>query len=301
MNDMTPRTAAKPSRSARKAPTAAPTLRVRTLGAREVLVNDAAAEWHAASARDLFFYLLSFPEGRTREEILEGLWELESDAASGNRFRVTLHRLRGALGWPESVVEEYGRYRLAPEIFRASDVHDVYAGLRDADLASVGPEKLAALQRALGAYSGDYLPGESAEWATQAREEHRAAYVRACVELSLLHCERAECGGAVSALVRALRADPFIGENYHQKLMTCLSVVEGKYAAIEHYRRFIKFLRDDLGDTPMDETTELAARIKTGEHICVGSRGTDATLTLNCPLTPDGHCPGVLGELLQLE
>ena len=92
--------------------------------------------------------------------------------------------------------------------------------------------------------------------------------MRAEIELSLLHRQRGDCQSSVAALARALRRDPFIGENHHQKLMSCLSVVENKYVAIEHYRRFLAFLRDELDDTPMPETMLLAQRIKAGEEVC---------------------------------
>ncbi|HWG85838.1 MAG TPA: BTAD domain-containing putative transcriptional regulator [Deinococcales bacterium] len=275
-------------------------LQVRTFGQAEVLVNGRPAEWHAQAARDLFFYLLSHPEGRTKDEILETLWGLDPDAAASNRFRVTVHRLRSALEMPDAVVEDHGRYHLAPAVFAASDVHALHAALDEASHNQDVNARLAAYQRALAAYGGDYLPGERNEWAEGAREEHKAAYVRAALELSLLYCDGADCNSAVTSLVRAMRADPFIGENYHQKLMTCLSVVEGKYSAIEHYRRFLNFLRDELEDTPMPETRELAERIKLGEQICRRKEGPDAPVTQNCPLTPSGRCPGVLGDLLNM-
>lgn len=265
-------------------------LEVRALGPAEVLVGGREAEWRASAARDLFFYLLSHPEGRSKEDILVTLWDLDASPAANNRFRVTVHRVRAALGSPDAILEERGRYRLGPAVFAASDVHRLHAGLDEADRAEDAASRLAAIQRALAAYRGEYLSGERAEWASLAREEHRAAYTRAAVELSLLHCDHRSCAEAVGALVRALRADPYLGENHHQKLMTCLSVVEGKYAAIEHYRRYLRFLRDELDDTPMDETLELAERIKAGEPICRPHPGPNAVPTLNCPLTPDGRC-----------
>ena len=155
-------------------------------------------------------------------------------------------------------------------------------------------------QHGLSLYRGDYLPEEHAGWAVEAREEYRAAYVRAALELSLIHCDHGSCHAAVDALARALKADPFIGENYHQKLMACLSVVEGKYASIEHYRRFLSFLREELEDMPMDETKDLAERIKGGETICNRKLGIETHPTLNCPLTSDGSCHGVFKELIQL-
>jgi DNA-binding SARP family transcriptional activator len=273
-------------------------LTIKTLGRNEVLVDNIPAEWHAQVAQELFFYLLSHVEGCSKEEILEQLWNLEPDPSSNNRFRVTVHRVRTALGRPDSILEEYGRYRLSNEVLIATDVHQLYLTLEQANHTSEPLERQRLYQHVLNLYHGDYLPGEHAEWARAAREEYKSAYVRAALELSLIHCDHGSCDAAVGALARALRADPFIGENYHQKLMTCLSVVEGKYASIEHYRRFLGFLREELDDTPMEETKDLAERIKSGESIC--NRDLKNHLTHHCPLTPDGSCPGVFGELIKL-
>jgi two-component SAPR family response regulator len=277
-------------------------IQVHSLGRAEVLVNDVPADWHAQAAKELFFFLLSHPEGSSKDEIFERLWGLESDPASNNRFRVTVHRVRTALGRNDAIIEEYGRYRLSNEVLSSTDIHELYSVLEQANHASNPSERRQSYQRALSLYVGDYLLGENADWVLEAREEHKAAYVRAALELSLLHCDQGSCESAVGALVRALRADPFIGENYHQKLMTCLSVVEGKYASIEHYRRFLAFLREELEDSPMQETRDLAERIKGGESICKRKLEPDMGdgWTTNCPLTSDGSCPGVFGELIKL-
>jgi two-component SAPR family response regulator len=277
-----------------------PTIEVRTLGQTSVYVDGQPADWHAQAAQELFFFLLSNPEGVGKDAILEQLWGIDPTPSASNRFRVTVHRVRAALGRPDAIQEEFGRYRISREVLEATDVHAFYTAMDHANHATDSNERLALYQHALGAYAGDYLTNEHADWAAHAREEHKAAYVRAALEVSLLHCDHGSCAAAVGALVRALRADPYIGENYHQKLMTCLSVVEGKYAAIEHYRRFLHFLRDELQDSPMDETRDLAERIKGGESICTRHMGPDAPLTLNCPLTPDRSCPGVFGELIKL-
>jgi hypothetical protein len=57
--------------------------------------------------------------------------------------------------------------------------------------------------------------------------------------------------------------------------MSCLATVESKYAAVEHYRRFLKFLRDDIQDTPMDETVALADHPKADRPICSHHVGTN--------------------------
>jgi DNA-binding SARP family transcriptional activator len=280
-------------------PVALPKLAIRVFGASEVLVNETSAQWHAQGAKSLLLLLLSLPEGASKERIMEMLWAVAPDPASNNRFRVTVHRLRATLGWHDAIVEQHGRYRLASEVLAASDVFAFYQALEQAEHGQDNSAKLASYQRALGIY-GEYLPEEDGEWAILAREEHKSAYVRACLELSLIHCDHQSCEAAVGALVRALKADPYIGENYHQKLMTCLTVVEDKYAAIEHYRRFLGFLRSEIGDTPMDETRDLAEQIKIGRVICQrGANVIEPQQSRSCPLTAAGHCPRPLAELLQ--
>jgi hypothetical protein len=71
-------------------------------------------------------------------------------------------------------------------------------------------------------------------------------------------------------------------------------VVKGKYALIEHYRRFLGFLRNELEDTPMKETRDFAKRIKGGESI--RNRHLKDHLTLSCPLTPQGLALGCLAN-----
>ena len=286
-----------------------PALLVQTFGHGAVLIGGQEAQWHAASARELFFYLLSFPEGRTRSEILEDLWGLDADTASANRFRVTTHRLRSALGRPDALSERFGRFRLSAGVFGATDVQSFYTALSAAEHATTPQERLAAYRRVQALYIGDYLPELQTGWAEQARAEHQAAFVRACIALSALCCETSACDDAVTALTVALKIDPFVGENHHQKLMTCLSVTQDQYAATEHYRRFIRFLRDDLGDTPMPETSALAERVKGGEHICERALATEPRDRQEvpgplqghrCPFSGDGSCPSGLTELTQL-
>ena len=263
-----------------------PTLKIVTFGQTHLTLDGQEIAWHAASARELFLYLLSFPDGRSQRDAVLALWpeEEHDNPASSNRFRVALHRVRAALGKTESVFMEYERYRLSPEVLATSDVFAMQAALHDArlagsDLLSGAQATREALQQAVGLYGGEYLTDVRADWVDAAREEYKASYVQGVLELSMLHCEAAECDVAIRHLAQALRADPLIGENYHQDLMACLASVESKYAAVEHYRRFIKYLRSDLADTPMLETAALAERVKEGDFTCPHQIGTHAPCT----------------------
>lgn len=277
------------------------TLKIRTLGQIQVQLDGQEAQFHSEPARALLFYLLSFVEGRSKAEILHDLWDEEESPQVNNRFRVTLHRIRTALGAPDGIKEQYGRYQISREVLQSSDLYHFYVHLSQAEHCS-GKERLQELQKALSFYTGNYLDGMDHEWVQQAREEHKTAYVRALLELSMLYCHEGQCEDTVHALFRALKSDPFIGENYHQKLMTCLSVVEDRYSAIEHYRRFIHFLKNELEDTPMQDTVALAQRIKDGEAICKRKHEdapSESEMTHNCPFTPTGQCPEFFMDLAE--
>jgi two-component SAPR family response regulator len=111
-----------------------PTLKIVTLGQTYVTLDGLEIVWHATSAREPLFYLLSFPEGRSKDNVALALWpdEENENAASSNRFRVALHRLRRALGKTEAVFKEYERYRLSPELLATSDVSAMQSALHDA-------------------------------------------------------------------------------------------------------------------------------------------------------------------------
>ncbi len=241
---------------------APPELQIRTLGQVGVWVGGRPARWGAHSAEALFFYLLSYPEGRRKEEILEALWGLDPSPMANNRFRVTVFRVRATLAHPGAIVEAYGRYRLAEAVLQSSDLFAFYQALRQAQQARCEVVRLQRYQEALALYQGDYLPGFNNNWAAQAREEHKNAYIQALLETALIHQNREDWAAASHYLERALQADPYLGENYHQQLMWCLAAAGERYRAIEHYRRFVRFLHEELGDTPMPETRELAERIK---------------------------------------
>lgn len=275
-------------------------VQIQTLGETQVRINGREVHWRAHSARDLLLYLLSYPEGRTRRQILDSLWAADLSTRTNNRFRVTLHRLRTTLGGPDSVTEHSGRFQLSPDVWRASDVFRLYWALDSAEHDHDPARQTEALEQAVALYHGDYLPEHEAEWAEQARQEHRAAYVHAHLELSRLYCLAGDCALSVRALSVALRADPYAGEAHHQRLMTCLSVVADTYQATDAYRRFKKFLREDLQDEPLPETQALARRVSHGDHLCQRAMGLLAARAQPwpTPLAPDSHGPAEWHSLL---
>lgn len=241
---------------------------LRSLGQVDVLLDGQSVVWPARSAEELMWFLHAFPEGKYRHDILSQLWGLEDGAASANRFRVALHRLRTTLDCPEAVTEQSGRYRLHPELLAASDTYALHQALRASRQSETQREQEELLRQALASAEGEYLPHLQGEWLEQVRAQHRAAVVEGYLTLSKLHCAARECPLSAQALVNAARNDPLIGEDHHQRLMACLSMTRDRFAAIEHYRRYRHFLANEVGDTPMSDTEDLAERIKSGERVC---------------------------------
>ncbi len=251
-------------------PTHPPLLRVLTLGHAQVEVGGAAAVWGARSAEELFWYLHAHPEGAARSRILSELWGQDESAAAANRFRVALFRVRNALGQPEVVAEHGRRFALSRDVFDASDT----APLERAILALSQPQDAAhsqqieQLQEVLRGCQGVYLPHIQEPWVQAERERWGGLQVALQLRLSRLHCLERQCVESACNLRAALTSDPYQPENLHQRLMGCLNVTESKYTAIEYYRRYRRFLSEEVGDTPMPETVELAEAIKVGEHCC---------------------------------
>lgn len=98
-------------------------LTIRTFGETDVRINDVSVKWRSDSVRVLFLYLLSHPNGRSRQQIIDTLWHTDPDVNASGRFRVVVYRLRAALQSHGAVLEDHSQYRLEPAILNVCDAH----------------------------------------------------------------------------------------------------------------------------------------------------------------------------------
>lgn len=274
-------------------------LQITTFGHTSYTRDGQALTWSALSARDLLHYLLSFPDGRTRTQIIDGLWNQDDTAQSNNHFRVTLHRLRGTLGAHDTVEEDGGRYRLSADVWRHTDVYAFHRWLVGADQTEP-PPSIPALHRAVLYYQGPFLANVTAEWAAASRGEHQSAFTQAHLDLSAAQCACGACREAVASLTQAVRLDPYLAETTHERLMACLSVVQEPSAALEHYRRYVKLLQREFAALPALPTTQLARRLQTGASVCPRREGQRPFRRVadQSPLAPTSRCHGNLRQLI---
>jgi DNA-binding SARP family transcriptional activator len=245
---------------------------VLTLGPVEIAVDGAPLDvdsFGSRKARELLLFLLGHREGCTREQVGLAFWPDASAAEVKNRFHVTLHRLRKALGHPEWVGTVDDRYRIEPDVrvdFDAARFEtDVVAALRALRARRGGhadPATAERLAAALALYRGDFLEHDgAADWHLEVRDRLR----RLCIDAHLargdllVHAERFV--DAATEYRSLLARDP-LHEEGCRKLMTCCARTGARADALRQYERLALLLRQELDAEPDAETTALYERLQ---------------------------------------
>ncbi len=238
-----------------------PPLRVRTLGSFAVWRGADAvvpSTWARRRVAALFKALLSAPGQRMqRENALEILWPDEDPAVSRKNLRLTLHRLRRALGETgggQSYVRTDGdMLLLMPAVAPEPDWLDAAAFERAATAALAGRD-VARCQDALALYTGDYLPDDLyEEWAVGPREALRHRYLTLLLHVAVLHERQGMPHEAERCLRTILETDPS-HEPATRALMRVQSAT-GQFAeALRTYRRLVVTLRQEFELAPDVET-----------------------------------------------
>lgn len=245
-------------------------LRIQALGDSAVYVNDrllSSTDWGSAKAKELLFYLLSFPS-RRKDQIGSILWPDLSPAQLRSAFHVTLYRLRRALGVNNCVLYEDDQYMFNRQLDYTYDVEEFEALLAKAERAagSDPAEAEACLQRAVSLYKGEFLDGMTftgEEWCSWRREELEQRCLAALQMLGDLRMQRKAYAEALEAFRKLLTRDP-LREEAHRAVMRCQALMGDRNAALRHYQTMAALLRDELGVEPVAETVELYRLLAAG-------------------------------------
>lgn len=265
-------TAVRPRAEAAEREPAPPRIRIRVLGECSVSVDDrllTLSDWGTAKARELFFYLLSFPS-RRKEQIAQVLWpDLPSGRLRGV-FHITLYRLRRALGDSECVLYENEQYAFNRQLDHWCDVDEFEAAVGSAERLQADDPRAAeeVFERACALYGGEFLAGmrfPDDDWCFWRREELARRYQSALQALGDLRLARADHAGALEAYRRLLASDP-LREDIHRTVMRCLALSGDRSGALQHYRTAAELLQEQLGVQPLAETEDLYRAIATGRE-----------------------------------
>lgn len=253
------------------APRPRPQLSIFAFGGARVYRRDDlvdASAWTYRRARELLYFLLC-RETATKEQIGLALWPDSDTDQLRAQMHPVLHHLRQALGGPDWVRFERGRYQFNRTLDYAFDVE---AFERHVSQAGRGQEDDPAgairhLEQALKLYRGDFLAGEhESEWLERKREELRGRRREALATLGQLHLA-AEAYARAAETYRHLIADDPYQEHAHRELMRTLARQGEHGQALRAFDGLAGLLQRELGATPAPETAALAERIRRGELV----------------------------------
>jgi ATP/maltotriose-dependent transcriptional regulator MalT/DNA-binding SARP family transcriptional activator len=155
-----------------------PELRIETLGTSQVFKADELVSWRTTQSKELFLYMLTHPNGQTKEQIGATIWPNHSRAKLFSIFRSSLFRLRKAL-FSEVVLYEDEQYLLNPDIEYTYDVRAFQESFTQAETADNPVQRAHHYRRAVDQYKGEFLADLYADWILDLREALRTRYLQA--------------------------------------------------------------------------------------------------------------------------
>ncbi len=216
------------------------------------------AEWQAAMAKELFFYILLHGP-LERDAIGLVFWPELSAEKVANNFHTTLYRMRRAVG-ANTVVAENGQYCLG-NVDYWFDVEAFKTLIEQARLLPPHDQQTENLwQRAVALYRGDFLAGVERLWCVPKREMLREMYTEALIGMGQHHEVRGELEEAIGWYKQALEINRW-REDIHRRVMHCYAETDRRPEALAQYHHCREILRRELDIEPSVETNTLYRQI----------------------------------------
>lgn len=239
-------------------PVGAAALRIRALGRSQVWWNGERVQrgdWQTYAARDLFFCLLAYPEGLTKEGVAAIFWPESSPEQVKTRFKNTIYRLRGALS--QEVVEfEDDRYTFNRRLDYEYDVEAFQEKMRLAQHQGGERARAGALQEALRYYQGAYLPEVDGPWVLPERERLRRQFIQGAADLATICLEKGDFAGVIDWCRRVHEVDP-CQENCYRLAMRAYAALGNQPEVARQFEQCERVLREELQVSPSEQTRQL--------------------------------------------
>jgi len=250
---------AKDMSAAEKSTEPQPTLKIFALGQPTVSMDGEIVQWPIAKSRDLFFYLLQNPKGKSKEQIGITFWPDHGPERLDSAFRSTIYRLRRVV-YRDCIVFESGLYKFNWDSDYWFDANAFEVLLNDAERNTDSERNLELLEKGLELYRGDYLQGVYHDWVVLERERLRVRYLNAIEKLAGIYVEQRKLQQAIILYKRLVKEDPF-QETAHRELMRCYYRQGDRAAAIRQYHSCVEMLREELDLMPSKEIEDLYLQI----------------------------------------
>jgi LuxR family maltose regulon positive regulatory protein len=245
-----------------------PDIEVKALGQTIVKINNRRiddVEWRSQRAKEIFFYLLNYRNGKTREQIAEALWPELSPAKASSNFHINVFRARQAL-YPGIFVFENGCYKINPSLNISFDVAEFEKLLKGTEsspcqIVSLIPD----IEAALGLYGGTFLKELNNEWIEIRRRELENQYIKALSLLVNFFEKKAEYGKATAFLEKLIAVDPY-DEDAFYRIMRFHLADRNSPMALYAYRRYAEIV-SNCAESETADIRKLQQRILTSASV----------------------------------
>lgn len=226
------------------------TLEVITCGRLSAQVNGQLVAFPFVKAAELFAYLLT--NGPTdREQLIDALWDGSGDPKHADYFRVSVRRLRLALGevspgLANPVPLIAGQYRLAPEYVLQVDIDAIRRACADGTAENL---------RAAWGVTGLFMPKAETAWVVEQRDQLREGLVRATIKHAAEVVE-SDVAAAITAYEQLLRLDPASEQGYEGLIHA--QVLAGQHLLAAHsYEQYVRMMDREYGVGPAPHVKQL--------------------------------------------
>lgn len=212
--------------------------------------------------------LYAGPQGLTRLQLMERLYDSEMEGDRANNLRVTVFHLRKLLKNTDLPKEQYistenGRYRFVSSFPVEVDVVRFEELIRQAEKAENPEQRLELLKEACYDYKGYFLPALSGEeWVIVAGAHFQNMYFTALEEVCEQMKQRGEYAELLELCSQAAALYPFDEWQIYQ--MECLLELGRPKEAMSLYERTTEMYFDEL-DMPPSERMVACFRQMSGQ------------------------------------
>ena len=215
-------------------------------------------EWtKQKTVRELFFYLLSQPEGASREEICVVFWPDSKPEQLKKQFKNALYRLRRAVGKDSVLYHQPTRlYHFNKALDYRYDVEEFQSAAKQAEQEADPEIKIQALQRAADLYQGPFAAALEGIWAEPVRYRLYRCYERTMLALAELQLSRGLYGASLETSELLLQSVP--SQEAAWRLAMRSHAAQGDRSGITRaFQQCRKALAQDLDAEPSGETCSL--------------------------------------------
>jgi DNA-binding SARP family transcriptional activator len=221
--------------------------------------------WNSLKARAVFQYLLVHQDRPTRRDVLMALqWPEHSHNSARNNLNVALYSLRNTLEGlghgAQPILYRDGCYSLNPDLTWWIDRTEFLSAVEDAERAHRADrprQVIAAGRKAIGLYRGPLFEDDGmSEWYIPEQRRLKDLYGRTLEDVAEIYFRLGELSEALRFGQLAIGNDS-CSEAIHRLLMRCYASQHQQQLVSRQYRICVAALRDELGVTPSDETTQL--------------------------------------------